>query len=457
MNQFLDVGFAERKIIMTTDILRYCQAKHHELIGKPPHLRTRRKIYSSAPIGGTEVHTIPKVNVKDSRSTSPCSERQPPMVDYRAALHSASPLPDSPPRSLSVSPIEGLGSSPRSSPCKDSTLHGSHLQLHPPTFIPGLGNSARVDPPSRANPPPTTTCEAPKMEGLVIRHKEESRVTKATGLHTHSEGPEEADRGDGVPSFAPFLQRGLDQGGKEKPRDGAESVISWESLPLHDEQRRHDNQDGGHDQDDGREVCSKIDQLTQMIEKLSARFVIFETQMKLVESQRGKAAVNGQQQQQQQQQGEVPNQPEDKDKNKPSHSIPPSLPPPPSGPTSTMGRASGLSDPSTDHFLHVTQRAHSTIPPKPLGTAAAAAAASMGAQDTVVREQWRQMVRTELGSPLRTPGTRPSLGKSTLLGGIGPSPPVVQSPSTPEDTRRLIEGLRQRAKKTKEFLDKATL
>ena len=66
-------------------------------------------------------------------------------------------------------------------------------------------------------------------------------------------GPEEADRGDGVPSFAPFLQRGLDQGGKEKPRDGAESVISWESLPLHDEQRRHDNQDGGHDQ--GNNLC----------------------------------------------------------------------------------------------------------------------------------------------------------------------------------------------------------
>ena len=48
--------------------------------------------------------------------------------------------------------------------------------------------------------------------------------------------------------------------------------------------------------DDGRDVCTKIDQLTQMIEKLSARFVIFETQMKLAESQRGKPVNGGQQQ-----------------------------------------------------------------------------------------------------------------------------------------------------------------
>ena len=48
--------------------------------------------------------------------------------------------------------------------------------------------------------------------------------------------------------------------------------------------------------DDGTEVCSKIDLLTQMIEKLSARFVIFETQMKLMESQRGGGkALSGQQ------------------------------------------------------------------------------------------------------------------------------------------------------------------
>ena len=47
--------------------------------------------------------------------------------------------------------------------------------------------------------------------------------------------------------------------------------------------------------DDGTEVCSKIDLLTQMIEILSARFET-QNEMKLMESQRGGGkALSGQQ------------------------------------------------------------------------------------------------------------------------------------------------------------------
>lgn len=110
--------------------------------------------------------------------------------------------------------------------------------------------------------------------------------------------------------------------------------------------------------------------------------------------------------------GEVPYQPEDK---KLPQSIPSSsLPPPPSG-------TANHSDQPT---VHIAPRTHSTIQPKSLGTASS----SMG------REQGRQVVHTERGSPIRARLAWSSLAKSNLLDGVDQSSPVVQSPSTPVST-----------------------
>ena len=41
--QFLSTGFAERKILLTTDVLCFCQRKHRELVGRRPARRERRR------------------------------------------------------------------------------------------------------------------------------------------------------------------------------------------------------------------------------------------------------------------------------------------------------------------------------------------------------------------------------------------------------------------------------
>jgi len=41
--QFLSTGFAERKILLTTDVLWFCQRKHRELVGRRPARRERRR------------------------------------------------------------------------------------------------------------------------------------------------------------------------------------------------------------------------------------------------------------------------------------------------------------------------------------------------------------------------------------------------------------------------------
>lgn len=464
VNQFLDVGFAERKIIMTTDILRYCQAKHYELIGKPPHHRTRRKVQRatmSLPINEAEILTISKqAHAEDSRSTSACSEHQSPMLDHRTAIHSASPSPDLAPRSLSVSPVEGLGPSPHSSPWKDSVPHTSLPHLRPPLFALRSGNTECVGLTNSKVEQLPVTNETPKVEGLVIRHKDGAQVTKATGLPIHKQ-EEEAVKVVGV-SSPPI---GLDQRSKQKSEDGVEdvgvsasptgldqrskeddveSVVSWQSLPLHE----RDNQDvkqhpASNCPGDGKEVCSKIDQLTQMVEKLSARFVIFETQMKLIESQREKTASM----RHQGHQGGAPSQPEGNEKSSHPCSIPsPSSKEVPRNTSSTPN----VSECIPDHtYNSVSSRRHGT------------AATYLRAQEAGVRDQWMPGAPTQHGTPIKTSVLCPplsSVGKYTASGwDIGLPTSVVQSPSTPEDTKRLIEGLRQRAKKTKEFLDKATL
>ena len=117
-----------------------------------------------------------------------------------------------PPRcSLSVSPIEGLGSSAHSFPCKDSAPHILHPSLNPPLFSSRLEGTAPVShlPKNDHSLPPKAdhshlskidhslppkidhshqTRELSKMEGLVIRHRDDGKVAKETGLPVQSEG-----------------------------------------------------------------------------------------------------------------------------------------------------------------------------------------------------------------------------------------------------------------------------
>ena len=58
-------------------------------------------------------------------------------------------------------------------------------------------------------------------------------------------GQEEVAQGDVMASLA-FLPKGLDKEAREKHGDDVESVASWQSLPLHEEQGGNGRQDGEH-------------------------------------------------------------------------------------------------------------------------------------------------------------------------------------------------------------------
>ena len=57
--------------------------------------------------------------------------------------------------------------------------------MHPPLFLLRPADAAHVsaDPPKGDLP----TCEARRVEGLVIRHKDDDKVAKEIGLPTRSE------------------------------------------------------------------------------------------------------------------------------------------------------------------------------------------------------------------------------------------------------------------------------
>ena len=80
--------------------------------------------------------------------------------------------------------------------------------------------------------------------------------------------------------------------GVEEKRDTSPpSLESWSSLPERRGDERATVKEGGHRDDFPEVVGSRVEQLTKMVEKLSAKFVLLETQLKLSQPQPGQRSV----------------------------------------------------------------------------------------------------------------------------------------------------------------------
>ncbi len=123
-DQFLSIGFAECKVILTIDILKHCQTKHNQLTNKPNKTRQRTKMASSF----ATVHTV-------GQSPGIGSVWQEKISDISPKPH----LPLSPPASplhssftnecITIIPEPLLEVTPLSTPIKGSTTTSTEYNM----------------------------------------------------------------------------------------------------------------------------------------------------------------------------------------------------------------------------------------------------------------------------------------------------------------------------------------
>ena len=142
--------------------------------------------------------------------------------------------------------------------------------------------------------------------GLVVRHTLPSATTTQQGLvghllaetsspphmHTSVSQPAVTNSGSTLPSDPRDTGVIVDGGLPHiiSRESGSESPKSWHSLPLQEEGEMGEVDDRTHgdlqQQLPLTEISTRVEQLTQLVERMSARFVILENQLKLVESQK---------------------------------------------------------------------------------------------------------------------------------------------------------------------------
>jgi centrosomal protein CEP44 len=261
--QFLTVGYAERKLQLATDLLRACQSKHRSLCGpslqrggKGTRGRDRKRNSESSrtqPNSRSEVLTVQTTSGISSAWTEPLVARVQGGQEggeFMSSLPHYSP----PPHRLTPSQMLELTSSPLHTP----TQHSPISPQSQPIII-------------RHETPPTNTdrklffsAESLKPEGLPSGHPPLDKLV-IDCLSTSSEGGEEREEeeGGGHTRDGDEMEKGNKSEGGEPPQqqDLQQGVLS--------------------------EVTQRVEQLAGMMERMSARFVILETQIKTIQTPSG--------------------------------------------------------------------------------------------------------------------------------------------------------------------------
>lgn len=194
--QFLSIGFAECKIILTVDLLKLCQKKHIQLSGGNPHkthVKTKRG-RSSSSMGSSfsTVHTV-------ASSSGIGSVWQEPVSTSSSSISSKPHLPLSPPASpvqhhtnegLVILPEPVLEVTPISTPMKttssSSISHSSSDSApsldtsHQVSFTPNPMHHAPAD-----NTPnnPTVTGDSPSSLDSATSHDKEIDISNMLNDH----------------------------------------------------------------------------------------------------------------------------------------------------------------------------------------------------------------------------------------------------------------------------------